>query len=643
VDFFERQEQVRKKTKLLVCYFSVAVGLIVIALNAVVFSIYCYSYVPRKQGGSLAAHAADDWYGAFQAALSNHVFTVTSLVVLGVVFLGSFFRTNGLKSGGSSVALMMGGRSIDPSTSDPKERQLMNVVEEMAIASGVPVPEVFVIDNEAGINAFASGWNSDDAAIAVTHGTLQVMTRDELQGIVGHEFSHILNGDMRLNIRLIGILFGILLLGIIGRKILWFGPRGSRGKKCGGGIVVVGIALLILGYIGLFFGRLIKSAVSREREYLADASAVQFTRNPDGVAGALKKIGGAGFGSKIVAAQGEEVSHMLFASGFRSGLFGMFATHPPLETRIRAIDKRWDGKYPIVKPIEQPKYKLTEYDKKVQKKRAFRSAFNADNIVKEVGNPSPAHMMFAAAILNSISDPIRNASREPYQARALIYAILLDKDESIRQKQLEQLNNRASIDTYDYLKNIIAQVDLLGDESKLPLVDLCFPALRKMSKDQSKEFLLNIRAVVTADDKIDSFEYAISKIILMHLKKAHGTFKEKNSYHSIKGLMMEVAVVMSALAYQGKGDMEKATQRYAAGAKSLKHSSSLLSKTECRVSELDKALNKLVLASPAVKKLVIDAAAHTVFSDNNVTAREAELLRAVADAMNCPLPPLMAA
>ena len=221
----------------------------------------------------------------------------------------------------------------------------------MAIASGMPVPDIYVLEQESGINAFAAGYTPGDAAIAVTRGTLELLDREELQGVIGHEFSHILNGDMRLNIRLMGVLFGIMVLGLIGRMILRSGHHASivssRRGRGAPAVLIIGLGLAILGGIGVFVARAIKASISRQREFLADASAVQFTRQTDGLASALKKIGGYEEGSHLQAADPEEVSHMLFGTGSR--LSGMFATHPPLTERIQALDPHFKASdYPVV-------------------------------------------------------------------------------------------------------------------------------------------------------------------------------------------------------------------------------------------------------------------------------------------------------
>lgn len=336
MDFFEAQDVARRRTRLLVILFVAAVVLIILIIYIVVH------YLRGPRPGEVIDPV------------------LLAVVAGGVVLLvgtGSGYRTLQLRRGGPAVAELLGGRRISPTTTDPAERRLVNVVEEMAIASHIPVPAIYVLDNEEGINAFAAGHSPTDAAVTVTHGTLQALTRDELQGVIAHEFSHIFNGDMRLNLRLMGLLFGILLLAVLGRILLYTGPRGAyRGgtnRRGGGGgqIVLIGLALLLVGYIGVFFGRLIQAAISRQREYLADAAAVQFTRNPQGIAGALKKIGASleagGPGAQIANAHAEEANHLFFARGIGGLATRLFASHPPLVERIRRIDPTFDGHFEL--------------------------------------------------------------------------------------------------------------------------------------------------------------------------------------------------------------------------------------------------------------------------------------------------------
>ncbi|HOB34044.1 MAG TPA: M48 family metallopeptidase, partial [Verrucomicrobiota bacterium] len=346
MDFFEQQDKARRNTRWLAIYFAAGVAFLVLAIYAAVLVIYSWAIAPGTEVEGVRAAPA---------LWNPRLFTGVAIGTLSVVFLGSLFKTMELSRGGSAVATMLGGRLVSPNTEDPDERRLLNVVEEMALASGVPVPQVYVLDNERGINAFAAGHSTSDAAIGVTRGCVQLLNRDELQGVIAHEFSHILNGDMRLNLRLMGLIFGILCIAVIGRILLRTGSRTYRlGARNRGGnpLPLLGLALLLIGYVGVFFGRLIQAAVSRQREFLADASAVQFTRNPGGIAGALKKIGGLVYGSRLESAHAEEASHMFFGNGLSNAWFSLMATHPPLVERIRAIDPAFDGRFPRVSAAE---------------------------------------------------------------------------------------------------------------------------------------------------------------------------------------------------------------------------------------------------------------------------------------------------
>ncbi len=324
MDFFEQQAKAHRKTKWLVIYFVMAVAAM-IAANYICMMLFFYVGMQKDPH-----HRYDDEPRPRISFWDSRVFVGVSIITIAIVGIGSAYKTSALSSGGSAVSEMMGGRLINTNTTDADERKLLNVIEEMSIASGVPMPQVYVMDEENGINAFAAGHKPGDATVSVTRGCMKLLSRDELKGVIGHEFSHILNGDMRLNLRLMGTIFGILCLAILGRILLQTVRGGDRGKNP---LPIVGLVLLIIGYIGVFFGRLIQAAVSRQREFLADASSVQFTRNPGGITGALKKIGGLGeMGSRLSHAHAEELSHMFFGNGVSEAFIGLLETHPPLMT-----------------------------------------------------------------------------------------------------------------------------------------------------------------------------------------------------------------------------------------------------------------------------------------------------------------------
>lgn len=328
--FFELQEAAHRRTKTLL-------GLMVAAVLAVGASIYLIAIfvIPSVRSGQFLE---PQWYQPIPLALS------VSGTTLFVAIAGAI-RMHTLRVGGSRVAKSLGGRLLRAETQDSLETRLLNVVEEMAIASGMQMPRVFVLDDEPGINAFAAGLTLDDAVICVTRGCLEKLTRDELQGVVGHEFSHILNGDMRLNMHLMAAVFGLVCIALLGRMLMEVDSGRRRdddddsSSKNGPSIAHIGLALWLVGSWGEFWGKVIKSAVSRQREFLADASALQFTRNPQGIAGALKKIAGYGQHSVVRAARAEELSHFFFGDiRKRSFVERLFATHPTLLERIRRFE-----------------------------------------------------------------------------------------------------------------------------------------------------------------------------------------------------------------------------------------------------------------------------------------------------------------
>ena len=370
------------------------------------------------------------------------LFAVVALGTLALIGGGSLYKIAALAGGGHTVAEMMGGRPLSPQTTDPDERKILNVVEEMAIASGTPVPPVYLLENEDGINAFAAGYTPGDAVIGVTRGCIQNLTRDELQGVIAHEFSHILNGDMRLNIRLIGVLYGILLIGMTGWIIFRSTANGNRyddrrddDRRGSNPWPLVGLALYVLGYIGVFFGNLIKAAVSRQREFLADASAVQFTRNPDGIAGALKKIGALAEGSRIRSPEAEEASHMFFGDAV-GHLLGMFATHPPLVERIRRIDPSFDGDFSKVRVGIADRPGPSSAPRRRSGRRpgpaAGSSGFNPAQMVSRIGTVEPRQLAYASAVLTSLPDPLKALAYEPFGARAIVFALLVDGESERR-------------------------------------------------------------------------------------------------------------------------------------------------------------------------------------------------------------------
>lgn len=636
MDFFQHQDAARRRTAWLLVLFVLAVAAVVLAVYAVFAFAVGKPWEPR-------------------------LFAAVSLGTVAVITVGSLYKMAQLASGGETVALMLGGRRVDPGTTDLAERRLLNVVEEMALAAGTPVPPVFVLDNEPSINAFAAGHTPQDAVIGVSRGSLTYLNRDELQGVMGHEFSHILNGDMRLNLRLIGMLHGILLLAMIGYYILRYGPNssGRSNKKDGAGaILFVGLGLLVVGSVGLFFAKLIRSSVSRQREYLADAAAVQFTRYPAGIAGALKKIGGLAQGSRIRDAHADECSHLFFGDAFAGSLLNLFATHPPLEKRIARLDPTFDGKFPKTRPLVEseaaesqdpgtaPRRRLGESDLPAvglaaASAGAGRIAANSATMLQRMGQIAPEQLTRAATLIDQTPPRLAQAASEPFAARAVVCAVLLNREQDVRAGQLALLQARLEDPGYRELLTLIPLVDGLGEDARLPLVERTTAALKALSASQYTAFRQIIEDLIKADNKISLTEYAIRAMLLSTLDVHFGLAKPpRTRYYSIRGVMEPVVAVISTLAHAGEAREGDAERAFRAAMEHLELKAALLPREQCTLSSFDAALHELAKAAPKVKRPIVAACTTCIAADGTLTVREAELLRAVTSTLGCPMPPL---
>jgi Zn-dependent protease with chaperone function len=636
--FFEHQDQARRSTTRLVVLFGLAVLAIIVSIE--VLLAVTMGYLSRDPDTGVV-----DW----TAVTDPQLIVVSVIGTLIIVGGGSLFKMAQLRGGGQVVAEQLGGRLLAAGSGDPVEQRLLNVVEEMAIASGTPTPPVYLLDQEDGINAFAAGFSPNDAVIGVTRGTATRLTRDELQGVIAHEFSHILNGDMRLNLRLMGLLHGILIIGMLGYYVLRIsfysggGRRSSKDGNSGVPIMAIGAGLAVIGFAGTFFGNLIKAAVSRQREYLADASAVQFTRHPDGIAGALKKIGGFGKGSSIQHPNAPEASHMFFGRA-TSGFSAMFATHPALEDRIKRIDPSWDGEFPEnVAPTDATRDVVAASGASgFAGQAASAPAPAVSAAVASIGQPGPDHLAYAAAILREMPDPLLASAREPYGARAVIYALLLDSRPAMREQQIALLAASADPEVFRETQRVWPLVEALDARARLPLLEIALPALRGLTAAQRQRFEGNVTVLMETDNEIDLFEWSVRMILHRDLDalRTHDV-GSRVKYHTVADVRAESTLLLSALAQIGHDDVVSATQAYAQ-AKGRLGLGERTPASALTLDALDRSVAKLDLAAPDVKRQVLEAAVACVTADRHVTAAEAEVLRAVSAAMSCPMPPLLA-
>jgi Zn-dependent protease with chaperone function/uncharacterized tellurite resistance protein B-like protein len=673
MDFFQHQERARKNTKLLLVYF-------VMAVVSMVILIYAAVMVGFQASSSSRHHSYSEYQPEKPVVWWNaKVFLAVVSGTLAVIFIGSAWKTSQLAGGGGTVATLMGGTLVTQGSADPDQRKLLNVVEEMAIASGVPMPEVYVLEHEEGINAFAAGFSTSDAAIGVTRGCIRLLSRDELQGVIGHEFSHILNGDMKLNIRLMGTIFGIICLASIGRILLYSRSSNSRDKNP---LPILGLVLIVIGGLGVFFGRLIQAAVSRQREFLADSSAVQFTRNPGGLSGALQKIGRYSYGSKLENENAPDMCHMFFSNGLSDAMFGAMATHPPIPERIRAIDPTWDGTFPPLKPeqVETVKHAaLSELDRQrswmakvgaglvaaqasaelrgdepflepiqtSQLRKPAPPVIQSQSIIGNVGSLTDMQLRYAEQLRDQLPETLRSAARDPQSAAALVYALVLNANEELRSRQLTEIGQRHAAGVAEQARQLFADVASAAQRARLPLVNLAIGSLRGLTSEQFRKFSETLACLVVSDGQTSLFEFVLQKIVQRHLAvKFDSAPRVSVQYYTLKPLVPDCALILSALAHVGATDAVQVQKAFSFGAPFLRAPAeiqlALLPLSECGIKPLDAALNRLAFAAPIIKKNLLEAAARVVAADGVIQETEAELLRAVADTLDCPLPPLLA-
>ncbi len=640
MDFFARQAATRRQSRWMVFLFIIAVIAIVIAIDLVV--VTTVAILSLEDGGLLATE--DMSLARYPIAA-----VVSTIVVLGTIGIASLTRTVTLAAGGSKVAEQLGGTRVSADTTDPLRRRLRNVVEEMAIASGVPVPQVYVLDREAGINAFAAGYSPANAAIAVTRGALVHLNRDELQGVIAHEFSHVLNGDMRLSTRLIGLLFGLTVIAMIARTILRFSPR-SSGRKGGGGIIVIYVAalvVLLLGWIGLFFGRLIQAAVSRNRESLADASAVQFTRDPGGLRNALVKIGALGAGSRFADADAEEVAHLLFAEGIQR----VFATHPPLVERIQEIDPSFQPSEfeSVRRRLNEERAMMEEEEVRSRPSAAARMGGLLEGAVVLapvavaglVANPGTGHVQQAQAMLESLPGSFRRAAGDPLKATALFIALAIDTVPEVRERQLAFVHQDLGGDFHDVVKAMLAEVDALTAVQRMPALLQVFAALNQLARTERVELLKCLNGLLVRENRASVFAYALRKLAQVQLQDNLDPRRRATGHLSALGARDDLQVLFSVLAAHGSEDEQAGRKAYEAGIQVMLPG---IHPPFLRLShwppKLDQSLTRIDRLQPAAKSQLVQALVTTISHDQRMTVPESELLRAICAVLHCPLPPL---
>ncbi len=643
-NFFAHQDRARKRTGLLIGCFTAGLVLMVAAVYTVVVVVFAVIGAEEHSGEIVV----DFW--------NPQALAWTAGLMIVLVGGSSLFKIIELRSGGRVVAEMLGAQLLDSGTRKREERIALNIVEEMAIASGLPVPPLYILEDPS-INAFAAGWSPNDAVISLNRGTIQQLSRDELQGVVAHEFSHIFNGDMRINIRLIGILHGILMLGLTGWILMRFvGPMmmGSsrRSSKDGGGaavgmaIMLIGLLLVLCGFIGTFFGRLIQAAVSRQREFLADASAVQFTRNPDGIAGALRKIStGAQSGVRLQAQKASEISHMLFTKGLDS----IFATHPPLAERIARVEGLTTAQ--VEQDLRRPPAAGATPAAAAAPSHSAGGGGVArmavlgavlEDAVSNIGTVDEARLEESRRLLDRIPDRLRTHAQAMATARLVVIGLLLDEQDADRTLQWKTIERTLDASEVRILRGIERDLATLEPDGRLPLIDLCVPALATMSPAQYETFTDLKDTLIRMDGSIDRWEWVVDTVLDRHLgERFRSPGRERPSRGRLASRVDAVELVLAALAFTGAETIDTARESFRTALNSLSLSGSLPDPKEVTLSRLRTALRSLRRTSFQERGRLLAAAVTCVLHDGRTTVEEAETLRAVAESLDCPMPVLL--
>lgn len=606
MDFFSAQDHARRISRWLMLWF-------VLAVLGIIGTVYVTTALAVFYFTGAALGEESPW--------NVHLLVVVVLGVGGLILAGSLYKSVVLaRQGGARVAEELGGRLVARSTTHPLERRLINVVEEMAIASGIPAPPVYVLDDENGINAFAAGANPNEAVVAVTRGTLEQLTRDELQGVVAHEFSHILNGDMRLNLRLLGVLHGILLLTLAGRTLM----RGARGgDRNAGAIAISGAMLVAAGYVGTLCGKMIKAGVSRQREFLADASAVQFTRNPSGIAGALARI--EAIGSNVQHPQAEEASHMFFGTSARFSK--LLATHPPLDERIRRID-----------PLYRPRKRMKDRADAVRMAADTGNGLTSSLVGASVGTVTPRDVDSGRALIEGLPSGVIEQVHTGHGARIILCALLLSKEPGIRARQITLVTERLGSESGEASAQQFPTISTLEAGKRLPLLDLALPALGELPGPERRELIALTDELIRADGRTSPFEYVARRLLRAVLQPEAANRSRPASPAELRS---GAATLLALLARAGSDDVATAVAAFDAAITRTgfeghwryeDHASGFSS------TQLDTILGNLAGTHPPFRRRLVEACATAVLHDGRVAPVELELLRAVCQALDCPLP-----
>lgn len=650
MNFFEQQDKTRKKTSRLVLYFILAIIFIILAVDLLIVCTIIYSSYPDSSNSIHFMLNNEETTLIKQGSIDFRVFSLLMLmvtagvapVILIIIGIGTLIRLIQTRGGGLSVAEMVKARPIDHSTEDFKEKRFINIVEEMSIASGVSVPSLFVMDNEPAINAFVAGVHPNDMVMVVTQGALELLDRDALQGVVGHEFSHIFNGDMRINLRLIGLLGGIFAIGQLGSFILrslQFRTSSSSSDSKGSGVfvvIIIGIGLFVIGYIGLFFGRLIKAAISRQRESLADACSVQYTRNPQGLINALSAIQENQKGSQLKSSHAEDVNHMCFGPSLNMWFGALLASHPPIAQRIHDLDPQ--ARYSRdIQPNSVSSNTPSSFSPHGEAMGFASTSSSINQIEQSIGHLNQEHIEYATKLLDGIPEEIKNLCHDSNQVEIILYAVLMPTHDRILNAQAEDLINK-QLDTasISQIRHYGQQIDALGAMYYLPIIDIAIPAFRLKNMDEKIKVIAILEQFVAINPNLFTFS-AVAVI-----KKSINLYATPKKHIRLASLIPQVSELIRFIIACGKTDAQTSSALFQQVMQQF--TKGQINEPPAKVFSaqgFQDMVAKLNQLAPLDKEKLLHACLSCIEIDQRIEIEETEAVRAIAACLNCPIPPIM--
>ena len=643
-DFWEHQDRARSKSFALLILFLLSVAATVVAINVAVAVVVLWDL-----------RSAENWEWLWDPK----TFAITTSATVFIILGGAFLKFRELRIGGAAIADMIGGEPLSMKNQSADEHRLRNVVEEMAIAAGLPVPQIYIVKFEFCINAFVAGYTPNDAVIGVTEGAISKLTRSELQAIIGHEFSHLVNGDMRLNMRITGLVHGLMAVSVVGQALVLssFRLRGlapAGGKLFGPLWLLLGLIFWVVGYLGNLCGRAIQAALCRQREYLADAAAVQFTRYPESLTGVLKKAGW--YNTWLRHPYAGVANHFLFGDCRGDDWLRLFPTHPRITSRIHRLEPDFHGDFQrSLDELKFPEPNAPDLDDNVRQ-ASPRSAIAMPGLAEihavavpipetlgMLGTLSAAQLVKAHNTRAAVPKGLDEAVHEPLSALALIYAILIDADEDLRQKQLRILDDYEAKIVAAESRRLLSLSKEHDSEQRLTLAELAQPALRQLSRGQYRNFRTCLEKIVSADEQLSLFEFAFEKLVMHRLDPAFGFGLVTGAgTPPAEDLAEHATLLLSALAHVGRDEPDEVHAAFLAGlAKATERQDlKLRSMEDCGLRSIDTALDCTAAAPPKQKKLFIEACAVTISHDGEIHSSEATLFRVICGALDVPCPPL---